>query len=218
MIVYLISMPDSRSHPVRAPGRPVDPAARLERSARILAGARECFIQNGFHKASIGDVAAAAGVSVANIYQYFESKDAMILALVEANLEADRALVASLAASRFEPAALAAAMDALFLTEEAIKSARMRGEMLSEAARNPAVAAVLRRADEAGIDAMAKSLAEGQQHGIVAPEVDPRTAAQMLSHLFEGLLSRLSYDPAAGPQLIPLATSAVIHILHLSHR
>lgn len=210
-------MTDSKSAS-RSPGRPVDPAARIERSARILAGARQCFIRSGFHNASIGDIASAAGVSVANIYQYFENKDAMILALVEADLEADRQLVGSLAATRFEPVALRRALESVCLTPQGIESARMRKEILSEATRNPEVAAVVRFADDTSIFGIAQSLAASQRQGIIPAEVDTNEAAQILGYMFEGLLTRFAVDPSSGARLIDLFVRALLNTLHLNNR
>lgn len=217
MITYINPMTDSKTAP-RTPGRPVDPVARLERTSRILAGARRCFIQSGFHKASIGDIAAAAGVSVANIYQYFENKDAMILALVEANLESDRQMAASIMATRFEPVALRKALEELFLSEEGVETARMRKEMLGEATRNPAVAAVVRSADDASLFNIAQSLASSQSQGIIPPEVDTNEAAHVLGYMFEGLLTRFAVDPSSGARLVDLFVRALLQILHLTHR
>lgn len=198
----------------RTSGRPVDPVARLERSSQILAGARQCFIQSGFHKASIADIAATAGVSVANIYQYFENKDAMILALVEANLESDRQLVASLAATKFEPVALRRVIEGLFLTEDGIETARMRKEILSEATRNEAVAAFVRSADDESIFNISQSLAASQRQGILARDIDTNEAAHLLGYIFEGLLTRFAVDPSSGARLTDLFIRALLQILH----
>lgn len=200
----------------RTPGRPVDALARLERSSRILAGARRCFVQNGFHKASIADIAAACGVSVANIYQYFASKDAMILALAEANLETDRQLISALAATKFEPVALRQVLETMFLTEDGLHSARMRKEIFSEASRNPAVAAVVRAADDASLAILSQSLAGSQREGLLPGDVDTGEAAQLLGYLFEGLLARYAVDPSSGPDLTDFLVRAMFQILRLS--
>jgi AcrR family transcriptional regulator len=52
-----------------------------ERRQSILHAAREVFFENGFHRATVGDVADRAEVSKGTVYLYFESKE-MILALV----------------------------------------------------------------------------------------------------------------------------------------
>lgn len=59
---------------------------RQERSRRtveaILEAAARVLVQEGYDKASTNRVAKVAGVSVGSLYQYFSSKEALVLALV----------------------------------------------------------------------------------------------------------------------------------------
>ncbi len=49
----------------------------------ILSAAREEFLENGFEKASIRNITAAAKTSKSNVYNYFQDKDALFAAVVE---------------------------------------------------------------------------------------------------------------------------------------
>ena len=49
----------------------------------ILSAAREEFLKNGFEKASIRNITAAAKTSKSNVYNYFQDKDALFAAVVE---------------------------------------------------------------------------------------------------------------------------------------
>jgi AcrR family transcriptional regulator len=51
-------------------------AALVEATARIL-------VREGFDKASTNRIAQVAGVSVGSLYQYFPSKEALVLAVLE---------------------------------------------------------------------------------------------------------------------------------------
>jgi len=53
---------------------------------RILTAAREEFLKNGFEKASIRNITAAAKTSKSNIYNYFNDKNALFAAVVEPTL------------------------------------------------------------------------------------------------------------------------------------
>ncbi|TAM45717.1 MAG: TetR/AcrR family transcriptional regulator [Gammaproteobacteria bacterium] len=58
------------------------PPQQSETVARILAAAEELFSRRGFDAVSMNDIAEAAGVSKANIFHHFESKNALYLAVV----------------------------------------------------------------------------------------------------------------------------------------
>lgn len=73
-----------------APARP--PRARGEdakeaRRGLILAAAKEVFARAGYHDTTIGHVAKAAGISYGSVYWYFDSKEALFVALMD-DLEA----------------------------------------------------------------------------------------------------------------------------------
>ncbi len=57
------------------------------RSAEILDSVKSVFAAKGFEGASMQDLARAAGMSAGNFYRYFPSKDAIIEAIVERELE-----------------------------------------------------------------------------------------------------------------------------------
>jgi AcrR family transcriptional regulator len=60
--------------------RALDPAKR----AAILEGARKVFMREGFAQGTMDGVAAEAGVGKQTIYRHFRSKEALVVALVEA--------------------------------------------------------------------------------------------------------------------------------------
>lgn len=54
---------------------------------RILSAAREEFLCNGFEKASIRHITSAAQTSKSNLYNYFNDKDALFVAVLEPTLQ-----------------------------------------------------------------------------------------------------------------------------------
>src|ERR1700754_2788147 len=56
------------------------------RRQQILDAACERVSQSGFHGASMAEIAKAAGLSVGQIYRYFENKEAIIAAIVAQDL------------------------------------------------------------------------------------------------------------------------------------
>jgi AcrR family transcriptional regulator len=180
-------------------GRPVDVAARAARRRQILDAARLCFAEKGFHAASTSDISAAADVSVANLYQYFTSKDDLIIAIAEDDLRSDLGV-----AEIFEQApdffnGLRAVAEA-FVTEVGdAAQVRLRLEVLTEATRNPQVAGVLARGEAALLARLTPVIARAQARGEVRRDLPASDAALALLSLTDGYYARVvtQADPHA---------------------
>jgi AcrR family transcriptional regulator len=59
------------------------PRDREEKSAEIVAAAVPLFTEDGFDKTSLASVAKAAGVTTNTIYWYFDSKEALLIAVLD---------------------------------------------------------------------------------------------------------------------------------------
>jgi AcrR family transcriptional regulator len=75
-------------------------AVRGRKYLQVLEGAREEMLVKGFERTSMDDVAARAGVSKATVYSYFESKDRMFEAVLNAEVDVMRAQIEQAAADR----------------------------------------------------------------------------------------------------------------------
>ena len=64
---------------------PLGPKARRTRAA-ILDAAARLFTEHGYQATSVGDVAAAAGVSLGTVYQYFRDRSDLVAALLQAHV------------------------------------------------------------------------------------------------------------------------------------
>src|SRR5688572_16658198 len=53
----------------------------IDRRTHIINAAERCFVRAGFHRTTMQDVAAEAGMSPGNLYRYFPSKDALVAGL-----------------------------------------------------------------------------------------------------------------------------------------
>lgn len=58
-----------------------------DKRAHILAGAASLFAEQGYVRSSVASVAKACGISKANIYHYYESKDALLFDLLNTYLQ-----------------------------------------------------------------------------------------------------------------------------------
>jgi TetR/AcrR family transcriptional regulator, repressor for uid operon len=178
------------SSPSAALGRPVDPVARASRRGRILAAARGCFAAKGFHAASTAEISTAAGVSVANLYQYFPSKDDLVVALCEDDLARDLESVLALAAGPSLAAGMEAGLEELAAEAKDAERLRLRMEIFAEAFRNERVRAAVMAAEGALTVALRDVLARARERGEVRADLDLTAAAGLLAALIDGLYSR----------------------------
>ena len=70
--------------------RAVSDTEKQGRRTDILAAAKKVFARKGYHATTIADIAKAAKLSYGSIYWYFDSKDALFHALMEAEGQALR--------------------------------------------------------------------------------------------------------------------------------
>ena len=78
------------------PGRPKIAGRADAQRARILDAAKLCFIEEGLHAATMAQIAQRADMSAGLIYRYFENKNAIVLAIIDRELELRRGRIASL--------------------------------------------------------------------------------------------------------------------------
>ncbi|WP_052223700.1 TetR/AcrR family transcriptional regulator [Novosphingobium malaysiense] len=181
------------------------------RQEQVLDAAEHCFLAEGFHGASMSRIAAAAKMSVGHIYQYFENKEAIIIALCERRFSGFEALLA--AAEQGGQTASASFVDA-WISQFAWwidpERAPLTLDIMSEAGRNPKVASVVKRIDQRFRDIMRSSLLP-LAGPIPQDEVEDRLEAiVMLSH---GMTSRITADRNADPGRILGAFRLAVHDL-----
>jgi TetR/AcrR family transcriptional regulator, repressor for uid operon len=190
-------------------GRPANQARRRERMSAILAAARGCIAAHGFHAATTARIAKAAGVSEANLFQYFATKDALIAAIADDNLARDHALVGMLAehADLFE--GLEAVIEGFLADETALDDLRVRSEIFTEALRNPALQAVIARGEDDIAIELARIVETARQRGEIRKDRDPAAIASLILCIFDGICGRAG----AGAAHARSAASAAIALL-----
>lgn len=182
--------------------RKVDPAKHVEKRRHILEAATTCFQRDGFHGASISDICAEAAMSPGHLYHYFDCKEAIIKAITETGLERVAVAVDQVAQEADLVDALAARLVAKLdqLKRDGIRrKAALMAEMTAEAARNPAVAKILRDHDRRIREMVSRLLRQGQERGQVDRGLDPDLAAAAMIAAFRGLHDRAIND--RGPDI-----------------
>jgi TetR/AcrR family transcriptional regulator, transcriptional repressor of aconitase len=163
---------------------------RDERRAHILAAARRCFVRDGFHQTSMQDLVREAGMSSGAVYRYFPSKDAMIVAIAEENLDQIVAIVQeSVAHGADLGAALAAALEFASSRHTDDGFAAIALVVWAEALRNPALAARLRESFDAAGAALAETARTSAPTGT---QLAPDVLAKMLLCVLPGYLLQVA--------------------------
>lgn len=163
------------------------------RRQQILDAMSYCVRRDGFHGASMVEVAKAAGLSVGQIYRYFDNKEAIIAALAEQDLAAMREKFAQIQASPGSIDAILARCAAGLERNYDPARAALTLEILAEATRNPKVAAMVRDAETQEHDLVLKLLGAKRQPNWSQAELVAR--AEIVRMLFDGMIIRAVSNP-----------------------
>lgn len=183
-------------------------AARRE---QILCAAAQCFREFGFHAASITKISRAAGMSPGHIYHYFANKEAIIAAIIAQDLEVLLALSSELRAAPDVRANLLQRAGERVGNHLDPEMAGLKLEIAAEAARNPAVAKVVREADEASRQELAATIhAIRQASGYTDSDRTIDGIVEVIICLFEGMLLRAIRNPDLAQDELALRIRDVI--------
>lgn len=161
---------------------------REARRRQILDAAWACFARNGFHKTSMPDVFAEAGLSAGAVYRYFPGKEALITAIAETSMrQLVEILDAHLRAPDLPPPGdlLPALMEDLTALGGSAP-APMAPQVWSEMMRDPRIAGAV-----AGMlgdiqQRLTEVCRRYQAAGVLDPGLDPGDTARVLIALIQG--------------------------------
>jgi AcrR family transcriptional regulator len=140
-------------------------------------------------------LAEVAGMSVGHIYHYFESKEAIIAAIVQRELVRQLEFFEKL---KHEDDVLEALVDG---SEEGLakrmdaRVAGLRLEVLAEAGRNPKIASAVREADQAVRRSFAETVATAVKRRAPMSRADLEARLELVMGLFDGLMIRGVRNP-----------------------
>lgn len=166
---------------------------REESRARLLDSAMTLFAQHGYSETSVKMIAQHAGVSQGLLYNYFDGKEGLLVALFEQSMAQVRA---SFAAAD-DPADARPPIEKLIRASFAILRDNLRFWQLSYSVRNQvAVIAGLGEQLHGWSEAIRRTL-EGyfQATGAAQPEIE----AAILFAVIDGISQHYALDPARYP-------------------
>jgi AcrR family transcriptional regulator len=173
-----------------------DPIQAEARRQQVLQAAADCFRRRGYHGAGMAEISKTAGMSPGHIYNYFASKEAIIEAIIAQNMAEMFSLIEGFANA--EGQVIDAMVDGAAHGIDknlAPAYAALQLEMLSEAARNDKVAALLRHVDASARSQLSALLTgeQGSMQHLAADEVAARI--ELLCAVFNGFLVRAVLHP-----------------------
>ena len=177
---------------------------RAARRDQIIAAALACFARAGYHATTMADVAAQAGLSKGTPYLYFESKEALFIALHEewdcgAAGRINAAVAALPEAGRRSPrrilhAVAAAVADHVVAHPE---TCRVLMEARAQAAHEPAIAATIQAADARTHERLESLIASGVEAGEWSHGTDPALQARLFTAGLYGLMAQWHLAPGS---------------------
>ncbi len=180
--------------------RKIDPERQRAKRRQIIEAAGTCFARRGFHATTTAEICAAAGMSPGNLFHYFDSKNAIIEAIVEEERRDTAAYFAELGTAPDPFDALLGFLDVVMALAADETYSRLTLEIAAEAMRNPAIGALTAANDAETRAAIAALLRAAMTHGRVDADLDPEQAATWIAALIDGVFSRLAVDPSFAPE------------------
>jgi len=188
------------------------PEIQAARREHILAAAERCFIDKGFHPATMSGICREAGVSPGALYTYFASKEELIAGLCER--ERDR--FAKELARITETTGFLAALQSLaeqYCCHEPAGKVRLHIEIAAEAGRNGAIARTVREMDRIVRESLVELIEREKERGWIAPQLPADTIVRAMGALGDGLFLKRAIDPDFDPKPIIPAMMTMISAL-----
>ena len=185
----------------------------LARRRQVLEAASRCFRRHGFHACSMMQISTEAEMSVGHIYRYFSGKDAIIAAIVREDVDEILCKMSDFPTDAVDLKAelIQRAEDSVNKTYDPEQAALMI-EIKAEAARNPAIRALVRESDDQVSEALRVIIAKAVGHFLDPADIEARV--EMFHLIFQGLGLRTAINPHADrkalAQFIKRAIAAIL--------
>ncbi|MCA7023694.1 MULTISPECIES: TetR/AcrR family transcriptional regulator [Stenotrophomonas] len=175
--------------------RPPSEYAQQQRR-RILEAARRCCIGNGLEATSMADIATEAGISISLLYRYFANKRAIILAMVQMQLDEDRQGLDKVPVTSDFVGELITAYAAWGRGAADMRHAGLLSEISALGLRDAQVAEVLNRFERESCEDLAQWLRRrADARGVALDPEDAALRAVFMRCFINGLAVHAIHDP-----------------------
>ncbi len=169
----------------------VVPEYKEKAKKRIMMHAAKLFSEKGYYKTKMIDIAESMGVSKGAIYQYFDSKQDLLISTLEAHTssrgeEVDKFLasggIAEIATEEFFDRMLSMRLGTLVLNLD----------LLREAAVNSQILKWVRESFESWVKGLSKIIDSFKNDGTIKKHIDSESLARGILAIRDGLYSSIS--------------------------
>ncbi|TMO01766.1 MULTISPECIES: TetR/AcrR family transcriptional regulator [unclassified Pseudoalteromonas] len=188
--------------------RHTDPALAEARRQQVLTAAADCFRRKGFHAAGMAEISRMAGMSAGHIYNYFESKEAIIESIIEKDMEEMFSIFEGFEGQPQDT--LTVLLNGLNIgvqrhMDTDTGACAVELEMLAEAGRNNKVATLLRDADTQARNKMRQLLTSERSAIKDIDEVELESRINVIFSVMAGLLLRKVLYPELTEETVLIA-------------
>lgn len=162
----------------------------------ILDAAQKCFVEHGFQGATMAVIAEMADMSAGLLYRYFESKNAIMLAIIARELDAKRARIDALCADADFLGGVLAMFRSWQTGSDAVMNPLLFLEMSAEASRSPDISQAVRASDALAFGQFQRWLQRDRgEGGLGLSASEAHTRGLLVQCIVEGLVVRAARDP-----------------------
>jgi TetR/AcrR family transcriptional repressor of nem operon len=186
--------PASANQPTRGPRSARGRDAQGTREALVLAAYRE-LAERGFEGLRTREIAGAVGVNVATLHYYFPHKQDLVRSVVGHAMSRFRTTLVASGSPGERLRAHFAGLRRLAREEPALF--RVMGELALRSARDPAIATILRKMDDAWHATLGELIDAARRSGAIDERIDPDAMAALIVAALRGtyLLPAASAQP-----------------------
>lgn len=187
---------------------PVSTEAAINLREQILSAAGECFRERGFKATTMHEIAKRAGMSVGNLYNYFDGKDAIIDEIAKREVDRLAKEVDEVVNGRMSIQEQREQFFESLRHRLTLSRARVKIELYEEAAKNERLGLILTRSDEQLRELIKKMHRSRNAENLSEEELDVRVELDMA--LCDGLSFRLIANPKLDKERVARASAYTI--------
>ncbi len=177
---------------------PKVPHAYLEaRRAEILEAAYKCFMEKGFHNTTMQDIYQATNLSPGAVYNYFSSKEDIVIAAVKEFSDWSISSLASLISENPDDSFtnIIRFWLSLIKQNDISENISVQLDFYSEAIRNSSIREAVLQSQDATHDKLIELIEHQQRAGMFNAKLDPLSIARAIMGMVFGIMIHKSLDP-----------------------